>query len=75
MIPPDAASPPFDPDPIGAWVRAALDSSLRERAPDQREAFWKAVALGYGGISTSPPAPRPARSPAPDGVPPVAGQA
>lgn len=39
----------FDPEPIAARVRTALDSYLRERAPDQRLAFWKAVAFGYGG--------------------------
>ncbi|GJE62669.1 hypothetical protein MPOCJGCO_4803 [Methylobacterium trifolii] len=48
---PDAARtvPPFYPAPVAARVQAALDSYLRERAPDQRLAFWKAVALGYGG--------------------------
>jgi hypothetical protein len=40
---------PFDPSPLAAQVRAALNSYLRERASDQRLAFWKAVALGYGG--------------------------
>lgn len=40
----------FDPTPLAARVRAALDNHLRERAPDQRLAFWKAVALGYGGL-------------------------
>lgn len=45
-----AARPSFDPAPMAAEVRAALDSYLRERAPDQRLAFWKAIALGYGGV-------------------------
>jgi len=40
----------FDPAPMAATVQAALDSYLRERAPDQRLALWKAVALGYGGV-------------------------
>ncbi|MCJ2044050.1 hypothetical protein MKK58_05815 [Methylobacterium sp. J-078] len=40
---------PFDPAPLAAQVHTALDSYLRDRAPDQRLAFWKAVALGYGG--------------------------
>jgi hypothetical protein len=75
MSPPDASAPPFDPGPVGAWVRAAIDSYLRQRAPDRREAFWKAVALGYGGISTSPSAPLPAAPPAPDDAPPASGQA
>jgi hypothetical protein len=39
---------PFDPAPLAAQVRAALDSYLRDRAPDRRLAFWKAVAFGYG---------------------------
>ncbi|TXN81118.1 hypothetical protein [Methylobacterium sp. WL8] len=48
----DAKAPlrPFDPAPTAALVRAALDCHLRERAPDQRLAFWKAVALGCGGV-------------------------
>ncbi|TXN76302.1 hypothetical protein FV228_00740 [Methylobacterium sp. WL18] len=45
----EGAAPPFDPAPTAAQVQAALDSYLRVRAPDQRLAFWKAVALGYGG--------------------------
>lgn len=45
----DGNARPFDPTPLAARVQAALDAYLRERAPDQRLAFWKAVALGYGG--------------------------
>jgi hypothetical protein len=45
----EGACIPFDPAPLAARVHAALDSYLRERAPDQRLAFWKAIALGYGG--------------------------
>jgi hypothetical protein len=56
---------PFDPAPMAAWVQAALDRYLRERAPDQRLAFWKAVALGYGGVFqelAGCPAPAPSRT-------------
>ncbi|WP_227439828.1 hypothetical protein [Methylobacterium sp. W2] len=42
------------PVPLAAQVHAALDSSLRDRAPAERPAFWKAVALGYGGNCESP---------------------
>ncbi|KQP07921.1 hypothetical protein ASF28_12555 [Methylobacterium sp. Leaf99] len=40
----------FDLALLAARVRAVRDSHLRERAPDQRLAFRKAVALGYGGL-------------------------
>ena len=52
---PDAegACVPFDPAPLPAQVQAALDGYLRERAPDQRLTFWKAIAPGYGGSSES----------------------
>lgn len=45
----EVATAPVDPVPTTAQLQAALDNYLRERAPDQRLAFWKAVALGYGG--------------------------
>jgi hypothetical protein len=45
----------FDPAPLAAQVHTALGSYLRDRAPDRRRAFWKAVALGYGKISRAWP--------------------
>ncbi|GJE57190.1 hypothetical protein EKPJFOCH_3703 [Methylobacterium thuringiense] len=47
--PVEERAPPFDLRPVGAQVHTALDNYLRDRAPDERLAFWKAVALGYGG--------------------------
>lgn len=55
MIEPPSTNPAagmpaaYDPAPIAVFVRDALDSYLRQRAPDQRLAIWKAIALGYGG--------------------------
>lgn len=36
-----------DPALVAAAVRAGIDALLAERAPGEREAFWRAVALYY----------------------------
>jgi hypothetical protein len=38
---------PGDPTLIAAAVRAGIDALLTERAPTERDAFWRAVALYY----------------------------
>ncbi len=52
-MPPDeapagmAAEASGDPALVAAAVRAGIDALLAERAPGEREAFWRAVALYY----------------------------
>lgn len=52
-MPPDetptgvAAGASGDPALVAAAVRAGIDALLAERAPGEREAFWRAVALYY----------------------------
>lgn len=40
-------SMPDDPTLVASAVRAGIDALLAERAPAERDAFWRAVALYY----------------------------
>lgn len=50
MFPDETPGPAFpgedgDPALVAAAVRAGIDAVLTERAPAERDAFWRAVAL------------------------------